>query len=153
MADRQATLHISAELHNLAAIRCFVEDNAIAFNADQTAADELVCAVDECATNIIVHGYRGQPGTIEIEMKRDDAALIVYLRDHAPLFDPTGRPSPDLSQPLEGRPPGGFGIYLTRQSVDNMLYRVMAKGGNELILIKQLRSKLNLSNYLPGDNP
>jgi hypothetical protein len=31
-------------LHDPVGLRGFVEDNAIAFNADQTAADALVCA-------------------------------------------------------------------------------------------------------------
>jgi serine/threonine-protein kinase RsbW len=61
------------------------------------------------------------------------------LRDHAPLFDPTSAPMPDLTRPLEEREPGGLGLYLTRQMVDDWQYRVLPDDGNELTLIKQIK--------------
>ena len=50
---------------------------------------DLILAVNEVATNIVVHGYRGQPGAIEIELRRQGDAIEIRLRDQAPLFDPT----------------------------------------------------------------
>jgi len=61
----------------------------------------------------------------------------IELRDHAPGFDPTRVPPPDLTQPLEEREPGGLGVFLTRHMVDEMRYRALPGGGNELTLIKR----------------
>jgi serine/threonine-protein kinase RsbW len=97
----------------------------------------LVQAVDESATNIVVHGYRGRPGTIDVEVKGANDTLAVRLRDSAPLFDPTGVPPPDLSLPLDQRPIGGLGVHLTRKCVDEMIYRVTSEGHNELTLLKR----------------
>jgi serine/threonine-protein kinase RsbW len=69
---------------------------------------------------------------------RQGEALLVRLRDGAPLFDPTLLPMPDVTLPLEVRPLGGLGIFLMRQSVDDMTYRVTPEGGNELTLIKRM---------------
>ncbi len=66
--------------------------------------DPRVLAVDELAANTIVHGYRGQPGTIEVEIERTAEALMVRRRDQAPPFDPTRLAEPDTSLPLEQRP-------------------------------------------------
>ena len=131
-------LRTTAELTNLGTIRHFIEESTLSLSADEDTAYALAHAVDECATNIIEHGYRGQPGTIEIEINRVGDDLTIVLRDHAPPFDPTGVPPPDLTLPLEQREPGGLGIFLARQMVDRWQYRALSDG-NELTLIKQAK--------------
>jgi serine/threonine-protein kinase RsbW len=132
------TLRVAARVEHLAEIRHFVERAAAALGAGQEAIDDLVLAVDEAATNIVVHGYQGQPGLIEVEVRREGQALLVRLRDGAPPFDPTQFPLPDVTLPLEMRPLGGLGVFLMRQSVGDMTYRVTPEGGNELTLIKHI---------------
>jgi len=135
--DRESTLHIAAELENLAVIRRFVEKSATALGADPAATSDVVLAADEAATNVMVHGYRGQPGTIEIEVSRMGDALVVCLRDRAAPFDPTTVPPPDLNRPLEERSPGGMGIYLMRHLVDEVTYHATPQGDNLLTLVKR----------------
>jgi serine/threonine-protein kinase RsbW len=97
----------------------------------------LVHAVDEAASNIIIHGYKGKPGEIEIAVNREGDNLVVRLRDHAPHFNPNNYPMPDLTLPLKKRPLGGLGIYFIRHFSDEVRYRVNEKGGNELTLVKK----------------
>jgi serine/threonine-protein kinase RsbW len=132
------SLRFAAELKNLAAIRDFVRESAAVLDVAPAIISDLLLAVDEAATNVIIHGYRGQQGTIEIEVKREAADIVVHVRDNAPPFDPTNVPSPDLTRPLEERPPGGLGIYLIRQYMDEVIYRLMPQGGNELTLKKRI---------------
>lgn len=135
--DIKSSLHIAADLNNLAVIRDFVQETATALGADPAAIPDVLLAVDEAATNIIVYGYQGQSGTIEIEMNRMMDSLVICLRDQAIPFDPTVIPPPDLTLPLEQRPVGGLGIYLIRQLMDEVTHRIMPQGGNELVLIKR----------------
>ena len=144
-----------AQVSELATIRCFVEARATALGAGADAVGELALAVDEIVTNTIVHGYAGRTGAIEITVaqagelppcKGSSArsgdtqpcrhGLEVRIVDDAPPFDPTGRPAPDLSVPLEQRKPGGLGLHLTRSFTDEMLYCVRPQGGNEIRLVK-----------------
>jgi serine/threonine-protein kinase RsbW len=133
-----ASLRIAAKLENLAAIRRFVEETAIAFGIQPAVVTGIVLAVDEAASNIVVHGYQGQPGTIEIEVKRERAALLICLRDEASPFDPTSVPAPDTTLPLEQRASGGLGIHLIRHMMDEVTHRTIPQGGNELVLVKRL---------------
>ena len=132
-----STASFAAELENLAVIRRFAEETAQSLQANQTAIDDMLQAVDEAVTNIIVHGYAGRPGTIEVRVKRAGDSLIVRLRDQAPRFDPTTVPPPDLTLPLEKRRPGGLGVHLIRQFVDQVRYHTAPQGGNELTLVKK----------------
>ncbi len=133
-----ADLFVAAQLENLAEIRRFVLEEAAALGAGEEAICDLELAVDEAACNIICHGYERRGGTIQVEVERDGDRLVVRLCDEAPLFDPSRHPSPNVTLPLEDRPLGGLGIFLIRQAVDEMVYRVTAEGGNELTLIKRL---------------
>ena len=132
------SLRVAADVAQLATIRAFVEQQARALDVDVSAICDLVLAVNEVATNIVVHGYRSQPGAIEIELRRLGDAIEIRLRDQAPLFDPTRVPTPDLTLPLHKRSLGGMGVHVTRQIMDAMRYRVTPAGGNELTLVKRV---------------
>ena len=133
-----ADLFVAAEVGNLAEIRRFVREEAAALGAGEEAICDLELAVDEAACNIVCHGYEDRSGTIQVAVERHGDRLIVRLRDQALAFDPCCHPLPDVTLPLEERPLGGLGIFLIRQSVDEMLYRVPPEGGNELTLVKRL---------------
>lgn len=134
------TLRIEALVDNLGEIRHFVRETAIAMGASADTVASLVLASDEVATNAIVHGYRGDAGTIELEIERQGENLVVRVRDQAPTFDLSSVPAPDLSLPLELRPIGGLGIFLAREVVDQVSHRAGPTGGNEVTLVKRLES-------------
>ena len=133
----ESTLSISAEVPNLAVVLRFVEETTTALQVNRDVIDDMLQAVDESVTNIIVHGYEGQAGNLEIRVSLEGDALVVRLGDQCPLFNPTLVPPPDLTLPLEKRRFGGLGVYLARQFVDSMTYRVTSEGGNELTLRKK----------------
>jgi anti-sigma regulatory factor (Ser/Thr protein kinase) len=85
----------------------------------------LSLAVDEIATNIVLHGYddAGRTGNLTIWADADDERLTVYLEDTGEPFDPRQAPAPgDLDRPLEERRDGGLGIFLALWGVDDFAY-------------------------------
>ena len=129
---------VRSGLADLAAIRAFVRDAASAAGASPSASDDLVQAVDEAASNVCRHGYRGRPGEIRVEADRTEDALAITILDRAPLFDPTVAPRPDLAVPPLARRPGGMGIHLMTTMVDEVHHRARPGGGNELTLVRRL---------------
>lgn len=135
------SLTVPGELKNLAVIRQFVKETAAAMGADETSIQDLVLAVDESATNVISYGYQDHPGSLEVRMDLQGDQMVVRLLDQSPPFDPTQVPPPRLNVPIEERVNGGLGIYLARQLTDEMVYRVLPGGTNELTLRKRLRDR------------
>jgi serine/threonine-protein kinase RsbW len=118
-------LIVPGDLDSLASIRAFVDRAAEAAGLDRKAGYRLRLAVDEIATNIVTYGYRGagRTGDIRVEADADDEWLTVSLEDSGLLFDPTAVDEPDnLEDPLEERPIGGLGIFLTVRGVDAFRY-------------------------------
>ena len=134
--NRRFSLHVAAELENLAVVRRFVQEAAEVLSVEPSAIDDVVLAVDEAVTNIVTHGYRGRQGGVDIDVTQDGDSLVVRLQDNAPAFDLAAVPLPDIALPLEQRPLGGMGVYLMRQAVDEVIYRALPRG-NELTLIKR----------------
>jgi serine/threonine-protein kinase RsbW len=129
-------LTIDADVDRLADIRAAVREVARACDAPATCMDDLVQAVDEAVTNIIVHGYGGSPGTIELTAELIEDDIVVTLEDRAPTFDPLTIPPPDLSIPPLERKPGGMGIHLMRLAMDRIEHRPRPGGGNILTLTR-----------------
>lgn len=135
-------LNVAAHADSLAQVRDFVSSGAIALGLPESATDELLLAVDEAVSNIIMHGYAGQHGVIDIDVLAAADRVSVRISDDAPLFDPTTAAAPRLDiSPLDQDRPGGFGVELVRRLVDGLSYRVSASGRNELTLVKALAAK------------
>jgi len=112
-----------------------VETTGAQLCADAGLVTDLVRAVDEAATNIVMHGDCEGTAIIAIEMTREGDNLVVRLTDQARLYDPTTAPPPDLAIPPWERE-GGLGVHLIRQLTDQIIYRAAPGGGNELTLVK-----------------
>jgi anti-sigma regulatory factor (Ser/Thr protein kinase) len=131
-------MSVSADLDRLASVRAFVRDRLGAIGVGREPVADLVQAIDECVTNVIVHGYEGRAGTVEVELGADQNGVVVRVRDAAGAFDPTRVPPPDPNRSLEERLHGGMGIPLMRASVDELRHRLLPDGRNELTMIKRI---------------
>ena len=138
LCDHSFLLRLTAGPKDLAQIRRFVQESSEAFGLAPGDVPDVLLAVDEAVTNILVHGYAGRVGPVEIEVSRSPGALVIRLRDEARPFDPTGAPAPDLAVPLEERTPGRLGIHLIRQVMNELIYRRHPDGRNELTMMKKV---------------
>jgi serine/threonine-protein kinase RsbW len=141
MTPLERRLRIPAELDRLAEVRGLVREAARAAGAVPDTVDDLVQAVDEAATNTIVHGYAGLPGSIEVSVAVVGPDLVVTQEDDAPPFDPTTLPDPDMAVPALVRGPGGMGIRLMRLATDKLDYRPRDGGGNILTMTRSLAAR------------
>lgn len=123
------TLTVPGELDSLNQIADFVLQAAREAQLNQRRSYFLRLAVDEIATNIILHGYSGQAteGELYIVAKIDEQHLTIYLEDTGANYDPAQAlpQSPPKCSPEEG-PPGGLGIYLALYGVDQFQYKRVA---------------------------
>ena len=115
---------IPATLDSLGTIAEYVTAAAASAGLDKRASYRLRLAVDEIATNIIVHGYdeARRQGALEFRADIDERALTLSIEDAGVAYDPRQAPVPDTATPLEQRPIGGLGVYLAIRSVDEFLY-------------------------------
>jgi anti-sigma regulatory factor (Ser/Thr protein kinase) len=118
-------LVVEGKLDSLGAIAQYVMKSATDAGLDKKAAYRLRLAVDEIATNIIIHGYEeaGLEGNVCVRATINEHSLTIRLEDSAIPYDPHVRKGPeDLDQPIEKRQIGGLGVYLALEGVDEFSY-------------------------------
>ena len=126
----------AAQVRDLNDMREFLEQSVLVLGGSEDDAGDLVLAVNEAVTNVLLHGYDNQPGPVILCVEVENGDLRVILTDTAPLFDPTRVPPPDIFLPLEDRPLGGLGVHMMRQLTDELVYRALADA-NEPPFVKR----------------
>ena len=119
-------LTVPGTLESLQIISKAIMDAAAQAELDKKRAYGLRLAVDEIATNIILHGYEeaGRTGSIDLSFALGDGLLTVTLEDTGIPYNPFQNSlEPDeLQQPIEDRPIGGLGVFLALDGVDDFAY-------------------------------
>jgi DNA-binding NarL/FixJ family response regulator len=116
----------------------------------QGEREDLTTAFQEIVMNAIEHGARNDPAkAVRIGYLRGSRSIIYYVQDpgpgfkleelqHAAISNDPESPAGHLAIRTElGIRPGGFGILMARNLVDEMIYN---EKGNEVILIKYLKA-------------
>ena len=110
--------------------------------------DLLMTAFREMLLNAMEHGAGFDPGkVIEVTAARTARAIVFHFRDPGNGFDPAdlryaaesntveGVMATTIKRADAGVRPGGFGMLIVRQIVDELVYN---EHGNEVILIKHI---------------
>jgi DNA-binding response OmpR family regulator len=148
---------LSAQPHWLSVrLRCKAETadrilhflREIAIDLPANERENIATAFREILSNAIEHGGGSDPNKhVVITYVRGERALFYYVRDPGKGFSFEDIPHAAVSNPMDsptdhvevrqqrGMRPGGFGIFMTRQLVDEMIYN---EKGNEVLLIKYL---------------
>ena len=126
-------LTVRGNLDALEPIRDYVKNVAKKAGLGESAIYKLCLAVDEIATNVVVHGYEeaGLSGDLTVRGDTDGEKLVVQLQDTGKSYDSTKHSVPGadvLSRPLNERPMGGLGIALALDGVDDLQYQATGHG-------------------------
>ncbi len=111
--------------------------------------DDVAAAFRELLLNGIEHGAKSDPKKhVRASFLRTSQAIIVHLHDpgkgfsldllpHAAISNPADSPVRHVEFREEhGQRPGGFGILITRNMVDELLYN---GSGNSVLFVKYLK--------------
>ena len=115
--------------------------NAILERIDQVSDKDMLAynlelALHETCTNIVEHAYSEQEGRIRVAMSvvcNPHRQLVVDLHDTGSSFNPTEAEDPDL----DGAQVHGYGLFLMRQLLDEVVYR-SSEASNHWRLVKNI---------------
>jgi anti-sigma regulatory factor (Ser/Thr protein kinase) len=133
-------LIVPAQHDQLAQLATFVAVAAAEVGFDETQVNRIELAVDEACSNIIDHAYKGDTGSIQLEVDIEPQhQLTIVLIDQGQSFNPDHVPAYAPCTSLDEVKIGGLGIHLMRQAMDDVCYEFGVPGiGNRLTMKKQL---------------
>ena len=135
---RREDLTILSDPANLAQVRAAVETLGKLTGFDQKECAAMALAVDEALTNVIRHAYGG---SLDKEIKicieelnevDDRQGLLICIRDFGKAVDPCkikGRELSDIK-------PGGLGVHIMREVMDEVIFESQPDGGTLLRMTK-----------------
>jgi anti-sigma regulatory factor (Ser/Thr protein kinase) len=135
-------------LDSLALVRAYVSEAARTAGLDSGRTYNLCLAVDEIATNIVLHGYEevDLKGDLIVEALQEPGQLIIRLLDHGRTYDPDQVPKPDLEDPLKQQS-GGWGVFLGKTGVDQFDY-TSTDSGNVHRFVVRLPAEIAADDHL-----
>ncbi|MFN7995705.1 MAG: response regulator [Bryobacteraceae bacterium] len=141
------SLRLRCKMETADRLMQFVREMEMDFPPDER--ENIAAAFRELLMNAIEHGGRSDPHKrVQVTYVRTTRAIIYLIQDpgsgfsfenieHAAIANPPDSPARHLEIRAEkGVRPGGFGILLTRNLVDELIYN---EKGNEVLFIKYLK--------------
>jgi serine/threonine-protein kinase RsbW len=128
----QDRIELDSRLTELTRVQPWVEALADQYGFSEDTRFAMHLCVEEALANIVMHGYRNEPGhPIVIRSSVSARELFIVIEDEAPAFAPV-EPSPqgDATTPvsLESIEPGGNGIRLLFRFAGSLAYERFSDG-------------------------
>lgn len=130
-------LTLSATVENIETVTEFVNAQLELMNCPIKAQMQIDIAIDELFGNIAHYAYNTEVGsaTVRVEVSEAPLAVIITFIDNGVPYDPLGKDDPDITLSAEEREIGGLGIYMVKQSMDEITYEY--KDGQNILKIKK----------------
>lgn len=130
-------LSVDATIENITPVTRFVNGELEQLRCPERVQRQIDVAIDELFGNIAQYAYNPDvgPATVRVEVTEKPLAVVITFIDHGMPYDPLSRDDPDVHAPLEARTAGGLGIFLVRQTMDDVTYEY--KNGQNILTIRK----------------
>jgi len=132
-------MEIDAILENFEAVQAFVDEELERLECPMAIQIQIDIAVEEVFVNIAHYAYNPEVGkaTIRVEIIDDPLSIVMTFMDNGIPYDPLAKEDPDVTLPAEERKIGGLGVYMVKESMDDVKYEYR-NGQNILTLRKSI---------------
>ena len=135
-------LTLGAKTENLNQVLDFVNGLLEEKNCPMDLMFELDIAVEELFVNIAHYAYAPDVGEATIQVSFEGKKVIITFMDSGITYNPWAKKDPDITLSLEERQIGGLGIYMVKNSMDEVDY-VYKDGKNIVTIKKNFSDKIN----------
>lgn len=135
-------IKLKSDTKNLEVIADFIKDILKKKNIDQEIIKEILISVDEAATNIVNHSYKGRKdGDIKVVLYILEDKIVVSIFDSGVTFEPDKVPLPVFTKNIAKRALGGLGVFLMNQFMDEVTFHFKGRSNrdqNEVKMVKYI---------------
>lgn len=128
----------NAETINLDEVLGFIDAQLEESGCSMKAQMQIDVAAEEIFVNVAHYAYKPDIGPVEVcvELKEDPRRVCVMFIDSGRPFDPLEKPDPDVTLSAAEREVGGLGIYMVKNTMDDVFYE-FSGGQNHLTIVKK----------------
>lgn len=128
---------VSATLDNIQSVTDFVEEHLLEAGFPMKTVFQINIAVDELFSNIARYAYGEDEGeaTVRLQISEDNSTAVLTFIDSGTPYNPLKKEDPDVTLDADDRDEGGLGIYMVKNSMDDIRYEYR-DGYNTLTVTK-----------------
>ena len=132
-------LTVEADRKNLLAVQAFIDEELESADCPMATQIAIDVAVEELFVNVADYAYGEKTGnvTVQVDLHENPLAAEITFIDSGKPYDPLAKPDPDVTLAAKDRKKGGLGIFMVKNSMDDMRYEYK-DGKNVLTLLKNL---------------
>lgn len=121
-------LTVEANVKHLDEILAFIDEIIAPYPCDPTIKFQLELSLEEIYVNIAYYAYPNDIGTTTIrsnvhQVENKPPLLVMEIHDQGTPYNPLEHEGPDIGLTAEEREIGGLGIFIVKNSMDNLSYR------------------------------
>ena len=126
-----------ARVDVLPEVMTYVEEELEKLECPMKMMARITVIVEEIFINIAQYAYSDGKGTMRLAITANpDGGVMLRFSDTGKPFNPLNRTDPDITLSAEEREIGGLGIFMMKQTMDEVKYKY-ENGHNVLVLIKK----------------
>ena len=133
-----ANLTVESNIKNWVQLKQLIESTLIGHKIKKNISNKVILSCEEIFSNICFYSYENV-GNVFFEIFCCDKFIKVSFIDSGVEFDPTKFEHYRSTEKIKNRIPGGLGIFIAKQNVDDMKY-LRKDNKNILYMIKNLGS-------------
>jgi anti-sigma regulatory factor (Ser/Thr protein kinase) len=117
----------------------YVEQTLEQYECPMKTQMAICVAIEEVFVNVAHYAYGDGEGNMSLGIGFDEESRTITFRmtDKGVPFDPLQKPDPDITLSAEERDIGGLGIFITKKTMDSVVY-AYENGENILTMTKKL---------------
>jgi len=134
---------LDADDKELSRLNEFLEENLEKHDCPMDVLMQIQVAAEEIFVNIAHYGYPDESGKVQVTLDFEDdkpETMTLSFLDSGVPFNPLEREDPDVTASAEERGIGGLGIYMVKNTMDDVAY-FYEGSKNVLTIKKKLESK------------
>lgn len=122
---REKQIEMAATLANLEPVLGVIETFLTEARCPIKEQMQIAVAAEEIYVNIARYAYAPQTGnmTLRLQLVDNPTAAILSFYDTGRPYNPLARKDPDVESSIDDRPIGGLGIYMVKQTMDEVTYQ------------------------------
>lgn len=135
--EKRLECEVKSDMQSLAEVTGGIEGLLSGAGVSRRVLNDVLIAVDEILSNIMIHGYKNDPGGgIRVAASLNNKKLEITFFDKGVEYEPGGE-NPRLGKALLTEEYPGLGLFITRKLMDEFHYE-RVEGENRTRLIKKI---------------
>lgn len=122
ITENTKRIDVDGTRENVEIVTEFIVNNLRESQIDRKIIAQISVAIDELYSNIAQYAYGDQIGKVTVLVEVSNGSIAITFADSGKQFNPLDVDNPDITLDADERGIGGLGIFIVRQTMDDITY-------------------------------